>query len=83
MNLTETECLGCIYFYGAKSGMNDAKSDSTDAKAEVSWWVTDKAYKEGLYEQISKDIKNWVKNSWPMKNVKYTNKFLPEGFDTW
>ncbi len=83
MNLTETECLGCIYFYPASSPMNDAKSESTEAEAEVSWWVTDKAYKEGLYEILSKDIKNWVANSWPMKKVKYTNKVLPEGFDTW
>jgi len=29
------------------------------------------------------DIKSWVTNSWPMKKVKYTNKVLPEGFDTW
>lgn len=74
MNPDETECLGCMYFYQAKE---------PEYEAEVSWWVTTKAYEEGLYDVISRDIKSWVKNEWPMKSVKYTNKLLPEGFGDW
>ncbi|MEI6462856.1 MAG: hypothetical protein WCO33_04295 [bacterium] len=82
MNITETECLGCIYFYPPRSCMNSAQSNDTNHDVEVSWWVTAKAYKEGLYEIVSKDIKIWVKEDWPMKNVKFTNKFLPKEFDS-
>lgn len=81
MNLEETECLGCIYFYPPKNKMSDAnKSNDASIEVEISWWVTQKMYDQGFYETLSHDIKEWVKSEWPFKNVFWANKVLPVGF---
>ncbi|MFZ3301639.1 MAG: hypothetical protein WA152_02930 [Microgenomates group bacterium] len=80
MNKEETECLGCIYFYPPRASMSDAASND-QAEVSISWWVTQKAYDQGLYERISKDIKNWVETKWPFKKVFWANKHLPESFN--
>lgn len=80
MSSDETECLGCIYFYSPQSHMSSVKSDFS-AEVNISWWVTQKMYDQGFYDQLSLDIKNWVENEWPFKTVAYVNKKLPEGFN--
>lgn len=79
MNLDETKCLGCIYFYPPRSGMSDAKGDG-DSDVEISWWVTQKMFEQGFYEELSFDIKQWVEDKWPFKKIAYVNKILPDGF---
>lgn len=79
MNPEETECLGCIYFYPPRTSMSDAKSDD-GVEVNISWWLTQKMYDTGIYDQFCRDIKEWVEKEWPFKNVGYVNKVLPEGF---
>ena len=73
MSKDETECLGCIYFYPPRASMSDAASND-DADVSISWWVTQKAYDQGFYERLSKDIKEWVEKEWPFKKVFWANK---------
>jgi RimJ/RimL family protein N-acetyltransferase len=79
MNKDETECLGCIYFYPPEEDPSGSKEQDSP-EVEISWWVTQKMLDKGFYEQLSFDIKEWVENEWPFKNVAYVNKKLPNGF---
>ncbi len=80
MNKDESECLGCIYFYPPKTGMSDAAS--TDGyEVNVSWWITQKFYDLGMYDEVCRDIRDWVDKDWPFKRVFFANKQLPEGFE--
>ena len=79
MNPSETECFGSVYFYPPDARMSHAKHDP-GAEVNISWWVTQKMYDRGFYEELSFDIKEWVEKKWPFKKVAYVNKELPEGF---
>jgi hypothetical protein len=74
MNLDETECLGCLYLY--PPGFRD--DSSKDAEVDVSFWVTQKAYDNGLYPKLYHALDSWLKDVWPMKRIVYTNKVIPE-----
>jgi hypothetical protein len=79
MNKDETECLGCIYFYPPRSGMSSAKSEE-GFEVNVSWWITQKFYNDGMYDEVSWKIRNWIEKEWTFKRVFFSNKQLPEGF---
>ena len=79
MNLDETECLGCIYFYPPRSEMSDAKSEE-GFDVNVSWWITQKFYDLGKYDQVCWDIRKWIESSWSFKRVYFSNIKLPSGF---
>lgn len=70
MSPDEKECLGCLYLYppGHRSKI------SKDGDVDVSFWVTQKAYNEGLYEDLYKTLDKWLKSVWPFKKIVYTNK---------
>lgn len=70
----EKECLGCLYLY--PSGYRN--ETSKDADVDVSFWVTQKAYDEGLYSTLYKTLDRWLKSIWPFKKIVYTNKELPK-----
>lgn len=73
MNVEETECLGCFYLYPP-----GYRSDKTkDADVDVSFWVTQKAYKEGLYLELFKALDVWLKESWNFQKIGYSNKEVP------
>jgi len=72
MSLNEKECLGCFYLYPA--GTRGEKS--MDADVDVSFWVTQKAYDEGLYEKLYLVITDFLK-SWPFKKTAFTNSLIP------
>ena len=73
MNLNETECLGCFYLYppGTRAPVEDG------ADVDVSFWVTKKAYRDGLYPILYNRLDNWLKSKWPFKKVQYTNIKIP------
>src|SRR3989344_5770424 len=64
MNKEEDKCLGCIYFYPPRTGMSDAAS-SEAAEVNISWWVIQEVYDRGFYDDLSRDIKEWVETKWP------------------
>jgi hypothetical protein len=74
MNLYETECLGCVYFYPA--GERAVAPEGTDV--DVSFWVTQKAYDDGMYSKLYQTVKEWLAKEWPFKNPHWTNIELPE-----
>lgn len=69
MNHEETECLGCLYFYPA----GFRKEAQADADVDVSFWVTQKAYDQGLYPKLYKTIQKWLEQDWPFKKPEWTN----------
>lgn len=74
MNPTETECLGCIYFYP----IGTRKKAPNTADVDVSFWVTQKAYNMGLYDKLYKIIREWLSRDWPFKNPFWTNDGVPQ-----
>ena len=74
MSPDEIECLGCLYFY--PPGFRNESSSSADA--DVSFWVTQKAFDRGLYTTLYKALDGWIRSTWPFKQIVYTNKQLPE-----
>jgi len=56
MSPDEKEYFGSIYFYAPGEPMSDAKSVD-GVNVNISWWITQKKYDEGLYDVISQDIK--------------------------
>ena len=74
MNPDGTECLGCLYLY--PPGHRDESSKEADV--DVSFWVTQRAYDQGLYLILYKTLDSWLKSVWPFKNIVYTNTELPK-----
>jgi RimJ/RimL family protein N-acetyltransferase len=73
MNPDETECLGCVYFFPPDWRGADPK----DADVDVSFWVTQRAYDQGLYQVLYKVITKWLRSSWPFKRIHFSNRVLP------
>lgn len=74
MSLDETECLGCLYFY--PPGFRKAEPEGSDV--DVSFWVTQKGYDNGLYTELYSTMKNWLEKDWPFKKPFWSNKELPK-----
>jgi hypothetical protein len=50
---------------------------SQDADVDVSFWVTQKAFDQGMYPVLYKTLDDWLKSNWPFKKIVYTNEELP------
>ncbi len=73
MSLDEKECLGCLYLYPP-----GYRGDTTkDANVDVSFWVTQDAYDNGLYPKLFAVIEDWL-TQWPFQKIGYSNTELPE-----
>jgi hypothetical protein len=59
--------------------MSSAKSEE-GFEVNVSWWITQKFYNDGMYDEVSWKIRNWIEKEWTFKRVFFSNKQLPEGF---
>lgn len=70
----ETECLGCFYLY--KPGFRGEVPEDVDV--DVSFWVTQKAYNEGLYTELYNAIKDWLQKEWLFKKPYWSNKEIPD-----
>lgn len=73
MNLDETECLGCFYIYPFGEGMSSTIKPDGEYDIEVSWWVTQKMYDKGFYEELETFVKNFVEKTFPDLKVYYAN----------
>jgi len=74
MSLDETECLGCLYLYPA--GFRGEASEGSDV--DVSFWVTQKEYKKGLYKELYVAMKNWLEKDWPFQKPFWSNIEIPK-----
>jgi hypothetical protein len=73
MNPTETECLGCFYLFSA--GYRGKVPEGADV--DVSFWVTQRAYDQGLYPELYQSLKGWLAEKWPFKQPFWSNRDLP------
>lgn len=71
--LDGSKSLGCVYFY--KPGFRGL--DSPDCDVDVSFWVTQSAFADGLYPVLYATTQNWLKTSWPFKNPFFSNIVIP------
>jgi hypothetical protein len=76
MNVSESECLGCIYIYPlAKSlktsvGMNDIASlNISDYEAWLTFWVTPNAVEQQLDRQVVVNLRRWFSEEWVFSKV--------------
>ena len=74
MTPDETECVGCFYLYPI--GMRGEAPEGSDV--DVSFWVTQKAYDNGLYVELYKALDEWLRTKWPFKLVHYSNREIPK-----
>jgi len=73
MNPNESKCLGCFYLYPV--GYRGEAPENSDV--DVSFWVTQKAYDDGLYRQLYKTLKVWLAKQWPFKQPHWSNLEIP------
>ncbi len=73
MSLDETKCLGCAYLYPPWFRNETSK----DADVDVSFWVTQESYGEGLYPVVYHFPLEFL-SGWPFKKIAFTNKILPD-----
>ena len=73
MSPNETKCLGCAYLYPPGFRHETSK----DADVDVSFWVTQEAYDQGLYPIVYHFLQKFL-SEWPFKKIVYTNKKLPD-----
>lgn len=68
----ETECIGCFYLYppGFRTPL------SADAEVDVSFWVTEESYRNGLYAELYKTVTAFLLQ-WPFQKVYYSNSEIP------
>ncbi len=69
----ETECLGCFYLY--PPGFRAEAPAGADI--DVSFWVTQSAYDQGLYPELYSALKQWLAEKWPFQNIYWSNADLP------
>ncbi len=72
VNLDETRCLGCVYFY---------PSDRQGYDAYVLLWVRQSELASGLEEHLFRDVKKWSAETWPFDAVGFPGRDL--SWDEW
>ncbi len=64
VNLTENNCLGCVYIF---------PSTNVHFDAEVLLWVRESEYKN-LDEFLCIQVKKWIQEKWPFQNPGYPGR---------
>ena len=70
----ESTYIGCFYLY--PPGQRNERSANADV--DVSFWVTQAAYEQGLYEKLYKELDTWLSAEWPFETLGYSNDVIPE-----
>ncbi len=65
MNLSETECLGCMYI---------KRSDKLRFDAGVYLWVRESEYEKGGDEELYSLVKSWIDECWPFEKVAHPGR---------
>ena len=63
--LDESRVLGCVYIDPTKR---------SNVEAEVSMWVRQSEYDQGLDEVLFQTVKEWVHSMWPFTAVAYPGR---------
>jgi hypothetical protein len=74
MNLTETECLGCLYMNPLERILgHDAESGAylSDSTAYVSFWVRSKRLADHLDRRLLTALVPWFLNEWAFSHVLF------------
>ena len=61
----ESRVLGCVY-------INPAKQEGEDAR--IWMWVRESEYEKGLDPILFREVKQWVKKTWPFRMVSYPER---------
>ena len=70
--------LGCCYLY--PMGRRMPLSEQLVAHdVDVSWWVTQDAYRQGYYEKLHRALQHWVAEAFPFDAPYYSNAEIPTG----
>jgi hypothetical protein len=72
MNLSESQCLGCVYIDPTRKRGYDA---------EVYLWVRESEYKKGLDPILFQAVKQWIAKAWPFKEVAFPGREVD--WETW
>jgi hypothetical protein len=68
--------LGCAYLYpmGRRTELTEALAEHD---VDVSWWVTESAYRAGYYERAYEGLTRWVNEDYPFTNPHWSNAEIP------
>lgn len=90
MNLTETECFGCVYIFPTDvswladtevAGVGD--SDWSDYDAVVQFWIRTSRLAEGVDRKLVAAMQSWLTNEWPFTgHVLMTSEPLDQQIGT-
>ena len=69
----DKEYIGCVYLYWPGS----REETDPEADVDVSFWVTQHAYDEGLYEELYQTLQQWLAEEWPFEHPHWSNSELP------
>ena len=72
MNLSESQCLGCVYITPPRKQRYDA---------EVYIWVRKSELAKGLDSVLFMAVKKWIEQKWPFRNVAYPGREIE--WETW
>jgi hypothetical protein len=65
VSLDESEVLGCLYVFPTEKSGYDA---------EITMWVRQSAFEDGLDPVLFSTVKNWISEKWPFKKVGYPGR---------
>jgi hypothetical protein len=68
--------LGCAYLYpmGRRTQLTEPLAGHD---VDVSWWVTEDAYRVGYYEKAFEGLRRWVTDDFPFTDPHWSNAELP------
>jgi hypothetical protein len=76
MNVSESECLGCIYIHPLVKRLKQAVDkedladlDIKDYEAWLAFWVTPKAEERGLDRRVVEELQSWFSEEWAFSKV--------------
>ncbi len=65
MNPDESVCLGCVYIFPSRNQRYEA---------DIYMWVRKSEFEKGLYPILYKTVKNWIRDKWPFRRVRYPKR---------
>jgi hypothetical protein len=70
------EYVGCCYLYplGRRTPLTD---ELLQFDVDVSWWVTEDAYRSGYYSKLYAALQHWARSEFPFWRPYYSNAEIP------
>lgn len=72
VDLDETQVLGCMYIHPTRKQGYDA---------EITMWVRQSRFQEGLDEHLFETVYSWIEKCWPLKRPAYPGRLI--SFEDW